>query len=145
MEMNFHLSKKEEEHVALIQKLNAMFNVQNYDIDDLFTSDYVDHNKGWHVASVEDLKKVIADGHKNFDVHNEIKRIIPSGDMLFIEVQNHGVHKTEVFGQSPTGKKTKMTTFEIYRFKEGKIAERWVVSDIVGLMKQVGVSTPLSQ
>ncbi len=144
MEINFTLSKKEKNNLDVVLRLNDLVNNQLYEaMDDLFSADYRDHNPGWDISSVNDLKRIIADGHEKFDVHNEIIRAIPSDDMLFIEVVNHGVHRSEVFGCPPTGRETRMTTFEIYRFEKGKIVERWVVSDILGLMKQVGATIPV--
>lgn len=138
------MTDREKANVAVIMKLNDCVNSEDYDaMDDLFAGDYRDHNPGWKIESVEDLKKIIAGGHKSFDVHNELEWIIPSGDMVFIELNNKGRHQSEVFGCPATGKETNMTTFEIYRFNDdGKIAERWVISDIIGLMKQVGAKLP---
>lgn len=139
-----NMTGEEKRNAAALIQLNDYVNTEQYGLmDALFAVDYRDHNPGWNIASVDDLKQVIAAGHRDFDVHNELEWIIPSGDMVFLQVQNKGRHNSEVFGCPATGKETNMTTFEIYRFNpDGKIAERWVLSDIIGLMKQLGAALP---
>jgi len=139
-----NITAQEKENMEVIQKLNRLVNQERYDeMDELFAEEYVDHNPGWDIDSVEGFKKVIKNGHESFDVHNEIRRMIPDDNMVFSEVKNLGTHKTEVFGCPPTGKETEMTSYEIYRLKDNKIAERWVVSNTLELMKQVGVELPV--
>lgn len=138
------MTEREKRQVEALVALNGYVNNEEYDrMDALFAAEYRDHNPGWSIKSLSDLKEVIAAGHRNFDVHNELQWIIASGDKAFLQVQNKGRHNSEVFGCPPTGLETNMTTFEIYRFDdEGKIAERWVLSDIIGLMKEVGAPLP---
>lgn len=138
------LSAEEARNVAALRRLNDMVNGGDYDaMDALFASDYVDHNPGWQVRSLDDLKGLIRMGHDAFDVRNEVDWVIASGDKVFIRVLNHGRHNAKVFGMPPTGKETCMTTFEIYGFRDGLIAERWVMSDVIGLMRQVGAAIPV--
>lgn len=134
------MEAEEKNNIDVIYRLTELANNESYDeMNALFCENYIDHNPGWNVKNLDDLKKIIADGHKNFDVKNEIKEVIASGDKVFVHVNNKGRHLTKMFGVEPTGKETNMTTFEIYRFEGGKIAERWVVSDMIGLLKQIGV------
>lgn len=144
VDIDVELTPQEKTNIQVILQLNDYVNQEKYEqMDALFADNYVDHNPGWDIDSIEDFKDMIANGHQNFDVHNEIQRIIPDGDLVFNEVVNFGTHQQEVFGQPPTGKETQMTNYEIYRFEDGKIAERWVISNLIGLMKQVGVDLPV--
>ena len=49
-----------------------------------------------------------------------------------------GTHKGEFRGIPPTGKTAAITEMLIYRISKGKIAEGWSVSDMLGLMQQIG-------
>lgn len=134
----------EERNVATVRLLNDLVNDERYDeMDALFAADYRDHNPNWKITSVAELKTVIASAHENFDIHNEIEEVLAAGDKVFVRVNSRGRHLKPAFGVAPTGMETQLLSFEIYRFDEdGKIGERAVLSDLVGLMRQLGVSIP---
>lgn len=134
----------EETNVAVVHRLNDLVNSGDFDaMDELFAPDYRDHNTGWRIETVADLKAVIARAREQFDLKNVIEDVIAADDKVVVRVNNTGHHRAEAFGKPPTGKATSMQTIEIYRFSGGRIAERWVVSDVVSLMLQLGVSLPL--
>jgi ketosteroid isomerase-like protein len=54
-------------------------------------------------------------------------------------VTARGVHKGEFMGMPPTGKPIVMTGIEIFRLKNGKIAELWGEANLMGLMHQLGI------
>jgi len=43
-------------------------------------------------------------------------------------------------GIAPTGKKITVSAIEIVRVAGGKLAEHWEVSDMLGLLQQLGVA-----
>lgn len=137
------MKTEEDRNVDTLYHLNKLVNTEAYDqMDELFAKNYIDHNPSWNIQSLSDLKKIIADSHRSFDIKNIIEEAIASGDKVFIRVNNKGRHISTAFGVPPTGKETSMLTFEIYRFENGQIAERWVLSDVIGLMQQLGVQLP---
>lgn len=123
----------------VVFRLNDLVNSGEYDrIDELFAEDYVDHNSGWRVANVDELKRLMSMGRVTFDLRNEIEDVVASGDWVFVRVRNKGRHQGVFLGIAPTGKEASIATFEIYRFDNGKIKERWVESDTIGLLSQLG-------
>jgi predicted ester cyclase len=46
-------------------------------------------------------------------------------------------HKGEFQGIAPTGKAIVLKGIAIYRVEEGKLMERWVVSDVHGVLEQI--------
>jgi predicted SnoaL-like aldol condensation-catalyzing enzyme len=134
----------EERNVAAVRRLNDLVNDEGYDeMDELFAADYRDHNPNWKITSVAELKTVIAGAHVNFGIHNEIEEVLAAGDKVFVRVNSRGRHLKPAFGVAPTGRDTQLLSFEIYRFDDdGRIAERWVLSDLVGLMRQLGAPVP---
>lgn len=124
-------------------RLNELVNTRRYDeMDELFASDYVDHNTSWRVANIDDLKRLMREAEAAFDLHNEIEEIVASGDWVFARVHSSGRHRGAFLGIPPTAIATSMMNFEVYRFADGKIKERWVESDLVGLLAQLGVKLP---
>ena len=51
----------------------------------------------------------------------------------------HGTHQGPFMGMPPTGKQAAVDVIDIFRIEDGKIAEHWAVTDMLGLMKQLGM------
>ncbi len=136
-------SSEEQNNINTIRRMNGFVNSENYDaMDDLFKADYVDHNPGFKVNSLEDLKNLLRDAHRNFDIRNVLNEVFASGEFVVARVTTNGKFIAETFGKKPDGRPLILEMMEIYRFRDGKIAERWVASDVAGMMKQVGVKLP---
>lgn len=57
-----------------------------------------------------------------------------------------GTHKGELMGVPPTGKRVTVTDVHIERVANGKIVERWVGFDAMGMMQQLGaIPSPQSR
>lgn len=131
------------QNAAVIRRLNDIVNSGALDeMDALFLPGYVDHNPGWRISSVADLKRLIAGAREQFELHNVIEDLIAAGDRVVVRLSNHGRHVRAAFGVPPTGRSTTMQTVEIYRMEGGLIAERWVVSDVLSLLTQIGAPVP---
>lgn len=48
-------------------------------------------------------------------------------------------HQGSFMGIPPTGKRVEISGIEYFRLANGKIVERWVMFDDLGLMEQLGV------
>jgi predicted ester cyclase len=72
-------------------------------------------------------------------LHVTIDDIIADGDKVIARFTARGIHKGEFMGLPPTGKAIIMTGIEIFRIKEGKIAELWGEANLMGLMQQLGI------
>ena len=51
-----------------------------------------------------------------------------------------GTHNGPLMGFPPTGKKMKIRGVQIFKFKDGKVVERWGSSDELGMLQQLGVT-----
>jgi predicted ester cyclase len=49
-----------------------------------------------------------------------------------------GTHQGKFQGISPTGKKVTFSSFNLYRFEEGKLAEFWQLIDVANFLRQIG-------
>jgi C-1 hydroxylase len=50
----------------------------------------------------------------------------------------HATHQGEYMGIPPTGNRVNFRGISIYRIEGGQIAESWGVSDLLGMMQQLG-------
>ena len=48
-----------------------------------------------------------------------------------------GTHQGPLLGVTPTGKRLRFTSCDIFRVAGGKIAEHWGMGDIAGLLAQM--------
>ena len=68
-----------------------------------------------------------------------IEDIMADEDKVTARFTARGIHKGEFMGLPPTGKAITMTGIEIFRIKEGKIAELWGEANLMGLLQQLGI------
>jgi len=135
-----------EDNIRVVHELNRMVNSGNMErAAELFTADYVDHNPGWKIQNVTEFISLIQETHRDFQLHNEILDTVASDDKVVIRLQNAGIHNKDSFGVAATGRKTSIEIIEIYRFVDGKIAERWVESDMLGFLTQIGAHFPFDE
>jgi len=129
---------KSEVNVDVVNKLYNYTNDKMYDdISSLFTEDFFDHIPDGDIRGTGSLIKILKKHCELFSMKSEIRDMIASGDKVFVATANKGYHNSIVFGVPPTGRELSLTTFEIFRFVEGKIAERWMLHDLLSLAKQV--------
>ena len=75
------------------------------------------------------------------DLQVMVQDIITQGDKVVSRATIHGTHKGTLMGIPATGKKFQMELIDIVRFENGKLAEHWGVSDMLGMLTQLGVVT----
>ena len=68
-----------------------------------------------------------------------IDDIMADGDRVIARFTARGTHNGEFMGVPPTGKAITLTAIEIFRIKDGKIAELWGEVNLMGLMQQLGM------
>lgn len=72
-------------------------------------------------------------------LHVTIEDMIAEGDRVTCRFTARGVHNGEFMGVHPTGMEIMMTGIEIFRLKDGKIAELWGEANLMGLAHQLGI------
>ena len=68
--------------------------------------------------------------------------IICGGDYVVARVTMTSTMTGPLGGQAPTGKTAVVSATDTYRFKDGKIVERWGNNDGVSMLQQLGLSLP---
>ena len=107
-------------------------------LDEIMRDDYTHHNdnppegKAGFIKVHEEFIKAIP------DFRYSLKKIIAEGDIVMMYSTVTGTHLGEWMGNSPTGNKLNFNVVDIFRIKNGKIAEHWDVADTLKLFTQVG-------
>jgi predicted ester cyclase len=71
------------------------------------------------------------------DLSVAIEASLWSGDLAAATFLYAGTHQGEYFGVAPTGKSLRFTSCDIFRIRDGRIAEHWGMGDIAGTLAQL--------
>ena len=100
----------------------------------------------WHTwGTFEPLNKeacsqVIAMLYRAFpDFTHTYEDMIAKGDKVASRCIIRGTHEGELQGIPPTGKKIEYGALQLWKIKEGKVAEVWVQADMLMMMQQLGM------
>ena len=74
------------------------------------------------------------------DLRAEVDDLIAEGDRLVVRSTWSGTQDGELFGMPATGKAFAMDVIDIVRFEGDRAVEHWGVSDVAGMMQQVGLA-----
>jgi len=134
-----------EENKAIARRIYEEFNKRNLDVYyELHTADYVFHQPDGQELGLEAFKQAAATIlSATPDYHQTIEDLIAEGDKVVVRFTATATHSSEFMGIAPTGKRVTWMGIEVLRISGGKLAEAWVVDDMLGLMQQIGaIPTP---
>jgi steroid delta-isomerase-like uncharacterized protein len=66
-----------------------------------------------------------------------IEAMVAADDMVAASFVNEGTHRGVYFGVAPTGKRLRFSSCDIFRVRDGLIAEHWGMGDIAGVVAQL--------
>jgi steroid delta-isomerase-like uncharacterized protein len=127
-----------EENKSIVRTWIEAYNKHSLDsFDEFIAQDFFDHT---NQVDREGLRQLFNMGFKGFpDWHETIEDIIAEGDRVWVRLTYTATHTGEFFGLAPTGKKiTGMSSIDIYRIANGKLAEYWNVRDTLKFAIQMG-------
>jgi predicted ester cyclase len=75
------------------------------------------------------------------DARYEVDDLIAEGDRVVVRWTMRGTHEGEFGGIAPTGRPIALQGIAIYRVDGGRLMERWVVSDLHGLLQEIGATS----
>ena len=131
-----------EENKALVRRfVEVVQNQHNLDaIDELYSPDFVDHSGTASQPGIEGTKVLFSMMFAAFpDLHFTIHMQLAEGDQVMTYKTFHGTHQGHFLGIPPTGKQVAVDVIDIVTVKDGKITEHWTVSDMLGMLQQLGV------
>jgi steroid delta-isomerase-like uncharacterized protein len=112
-------------------------------IPELTTEDFVEHETMPGAPEGREAVSWFVTSFRNAvpHLHAEVDDLIAEGDKLAVRSTWSGTHEGDLFGLAGTGKRFAMNVIDIVRFESGKVAEHWGVSDVAGMMQQVGLAS----
>ncbi len=75
------------------------------------------------------------------DARYEIDDLIAEGEKVVVRWRLVGTHKGDFRGIAPTGRAITLKGIAIYRVQGGRLMERWVVSDLHGLLQEIDAAS----
>ncbi|MEE8440372.1 MAG: ester cyclase [Spirochaetia bacterium] len=133
-----------EENKTLAHKFHKemLENARDDLIDKLISPDFVAHVPGLpdeFTHGPEGVKKWMAAYREGIEgIWDEHKDTIAEGDRVVVRFDGGGKHTGNMLGVPATGKEIRVTGIDIFRIKDGKIAELWQELDFLGMLRQMG-------
>ena len=130
-----------EENKALVRRWVELWNEKNIPaVNDFVAQDYVRHDPNAPaVYGPEAEKELIATYLDAFpDLHFTIEDLVTEDDKVAARLTARGTHQGELLGIPATQRQITVPMIETYRLADGKIAEQWVVMDVLGMLQQLG-------
>jgi steroid delta-isomerase-like uncharacterized protein len=79
------------------------------------------------------------------DFHNTIEDLVAENDRVAARLRYTGTHSGPLFGVAPTGKQIEYAGLALFHIKNGRIVSGFVLGDLNGLMRQLGLDTITAQ
>lgn len=112
-------------------------------IDELIHDDLIEHDPIAPTPDKEGVRQFFAMSLAAFpDMRIQVLRTIAEGDLVAAHCLFEGTHEGEFMGIPPTGRRISVPVVDIVRFRGGRAAEHWGVTDTGVMMQQLGVVPP---
>jgi steroid delta-isomerase-like uncharacterized protein len=113
-------------------------------IDELVAEDAIDHEE-LPIASGEmrtDLRMWLTELRRAFpDYHVEVQDLIVEGDKAVARERITGTNLGPLMGIAPTGRPICISGIDIVRVQDGRIVERWGLTDFQAMSRQLGFTS----
>jgi steroid delta-isomerase-like uncharacterized protein len=110
--------------------------------EELVAPNHRDHNPPipGHGRGREDVVHHIKVFREAFpDITVSIDELVAEGDRVVERVTMRGTHLGTFLGIAPTGRYVEVTGVNVCRVEDGKVAERWGMTDGMGMLQQLGL------
>lgn len=128
----------------LYRRFAQILNAREYArLGEVLAEDFTDHHPGLaDVHRLDEYAANLAAVTEALDMAAEPLDVIAAGDRVFTRVELTGRHVGVFLGIAPTGNPLRWHTHELWRARDGRLAERWAVDDLLTLTAQLGVPQP---
>ncbi|MCC6299217.1 MAG: ester cyclase [Anaerolineales bacterium] len=128
-----------EQNKALIRRFYAeLVNERKLELADEMILDDVDDHAARGVG-LANFKTLYAAMLRIFpDIEAKVEDLIAEGDQVAARVEFTATQAGSFRGFPPVNRKVTFSGVDIFRFKDGKIAERWAQRDFLGMLERLG-------
>jgi len=107
--------------------------------DEYYSPEFVVHSPTGD-SSLEEYNQLMRSMVTAFpDGKYECDDIVAEGDKVVGRYHFTGTHKGDFLGIPPTGRKVKIEGICIFKIRDARLLDMWVVNDMLGMMQQLGV------
>ncbi len=134
--------KTADNEAVVVREVREVWNSDgNLDvIEDVVAEDVVYHTSMMDMNSRDEYRQMAEEVRDGFtDLEMEIEDVVPSDDKVAVRYTVRGTHSGEMMGIEPTDERIEMMGILIDRVEDGKIRERYDISDELGMLVQLGV------
>jgi len=125
---------------AVIQRWIAAWNAKDLNAAvELLAEEYVRHDANLpEVVGPHAQRDFLAGLFVAFpDLNFQPERLIAQENLVVVHFTVQGTHRGEFMGMPATEREIMIQGVDIFRLIDDKIAEQWVVMDVLGLMQQL--------
>ena len=130
-----------EKNISLVKGLfEEVWNKGNLNLlNDFLAPDFVDYDRlpnapdgrEGYMAGVNMIRAAFP------DINFSIDQVLSEDNRIALRLTGTGTHQGDFLGISPTGKRISLGSMTFIHIRNGKIAERWGISDIPRVMQQL--------
>ena len=133
-----------EANKAVARKLfEVALNQDNWDVyNQIHSRDFVAHAGNRSEGLAQDLQDAKGWRQAFPDGQYTIDQMIAEGDMVMVRWTGRGTNTGEGNGLPATGKHIEATGITVLHIVSGKIVEEWNETDMLGLLRQLGLAPP---
>lgn len=108
-------------------------------LDEIMHDDFVDHTGQSGPGGLDELKEFFVALRAAFpDFTVSVEELIAEGDLVAGRFAFQGSQTGELMGMPPSGRRAAIGGIDLFRVRDGRIAELWGYEDMLGLMQQIG-------
>ena len=124
----------------LRQVIEEVFNKAAWDeLDRFYSPDYIQHNPAVP-PGIDGMKGYFQTLYQAFpDWQGRIDHLLADGDLVCAFITWTGTQQGEFQGLPPTGRRVQLSTADLFRVADGRLAEHWDVVDLLGMLRQLGL------
>lgn len=133
---NERIARRVPEEIATEGNLDA--------IDEVFAENAVEHAPfGQEVHGRDAIRESLAGYLEAFpDFSATVEDAVTEGDTVAMRVTLRGTHEGEFMGMEPTNESFEIGNMVFTRIQDGRVAERWLQPDTLGMLQQLGIVSP---
>ena len=113
-------------------------------VDEYYAAGYVEHDvlPPTIPSGPEGLRQLFGMLRAAFpDLHYDVHDVVADGDKVVQRVTGSGTMHGPLFGLQATGRSASWSEIHISRFDGGKVVEHWSVTDQLGMLQQLGLTS----
>ena len=137
-----HMTTQENNKAIVRYLIDGLFTEGDLGaVDTYLAPDFVMHDPPLGVSADREGMRTAGEMiRKAFpDWHSDLHMLVAEDDMVVERFTASGTHQGELMGAEPTGKTVLLKGINIFRVREGHIAEWWSRLDELGLLQQLGM------